>query len=232
MQPSGTLIKYGRISIYLNMFGIVFSGLIFPVLSQLFAPQPMWKDAQLFIANFHPLQTVTFFFGFFLVIGSLMTFIVLTLLSIREKSFYALTGLSINILFTAVVFLNYIIQTTYIPYLASNNPPEASLILPAFTMANPGSFAWALELYGWGGIGLSFLFMSKIFGEVKHEKILKILFIINGSCSIITALVTSIDMNWIFSIYGFMSLIVWNVLVFIIDIFLLQYLKNVEKQGI
>lgn len=67
--------------------------------------------------------------------------------------------------FTAVVFLNYIIQTTYVPYLAINRPPELAAVLPVFTMANPGSFAWALEMYGWGGIGLSFVFLWHLSSE-------------------------------------------------------------------
>lgn len=141
---------------------------------------------------------------------------------------WALSGLAINIVFTAVVFLNYIIQTTYVPYLAANNPPETSSVLAVFSMANPGSFAWALEMYGWGGIGISLVFMAFIFEQTKLEVILKILFLINGTASFASAVVTSIDMTWIFSPAGFTALIVWNLLVLVIDIFLLKYFK---KQG-
>jgi hypothetical protein len=138
----------------------------------------------------------------------------------------ALSGLIINVVFTAVVFLNYIIQTTYIPYLAINNPPEAVYVLPMFTMANPGSLAWALEMYGWGGIGLSFIFMAFIFDKGTYEKPLKILFIANGISSCLSALKTSINMNWLFSPAGFAALIIWNVLVFVIDVLLLHYLNT------
>jgi len=107
--------------------------------------------------------------------------------------------------------------------LATNNPPETETILAVFTMSNPGSFAWALEMYGWGGIGLSYIFMSLIFGKAEFEGILKTLFIINGFCSVASAIMTSINMNWLFSPAGFASLIVWNLLVLIIDIYLLKY---------
>lgn len=216
-------LRFGKTAIYLNMFGLIFSGLVFPVLSAIITPQPKWQDAELFIKSFHPLQTATFFCGYFLVIGSLLTFIVLYTISKSERKLVALSALLINVVFTSVVFLNYIIQTTFIPYLAINNPPEAVYVLPVFTMANPGSFAWALEMYGWGGIGLSFIFMAFIFDKGKYEKLLKILFIVNGVSSCLSALMTSINMNWLFSPAGFAALIIWNVLAFVIDIYLLKY---------
>ncbi|NJO68745.1 MAG: hypothetical protein HC830_05210 [Bacteroidetes bacterium] len=112
------------------------------------------------------------------------------------------------------------------PYLASNNPPETASVLAVFSMANPGSFAWALEMYGWGGIGLSFVFMAAIFGKQKTERTLKILFLVNGLCSIGSALMTSVNMKWLFSPAGFAALIIWNVLVLIIDIYLLRYFST------
>jgi hypothetical protein len=213
--------RFGIIAIYLNMFGIIFSGLVFPVLTMILCPQPVWQGADLFVKSFHPFQTATFFCGYFLVIGSLLTFIVLYLTASLEKKVLAL-----NVIFTAIVFLNYIIQTTYVPYLAANNPPETASVLAVFTMANPGSFAWALEMYGWGGIGISFVFMAFIFGKGKYESTLKLLFLANGICSFASAIITSINMKWLFSPAGLTALVVWNVLVFVIDIFLLKYFKK------
>jgi hypothetical protein len=219
-------IRFGITAVYLNIFGIIFSGLVFPVLSMIICPQPVWKDADLFIKSYNKLQTATFYCGYFLVIGSLLTFLVLMLIAKPGKRRWAYSAMAINIVFTAVVFLNYIIQTTYVPYLAMNNPPEASGILPVFTMANPGSFAWALEMYGWGGIGLSFVFMAFVFGKEKYEKALRILFLINGFCSVASAVMTSFNMKWLFSGAGLTALVVWNLLVLIIDIFLLKYFTS------
>lgn len=222
------LLQFGRNAVYLNVFGILFSGLIFPVITSIFYPQPKWKNPGLFIESFHWLQTVTFFCGYFLVLGSLLTFATLYFLAAKEKKIWALSALSINVVFTAVVFLNYIIQTTYVPYLAANNPTEASYLLAAFSMANPGSFAWALEMWGWGGIGLSFIFMAFIFGNQKTERLLRVLFLINGISSTASALITSIDMNWLFTPAGFAALITWNLLVLVIDFSLLAYFKNLQ----
>ena len=216
-------IRFGRFAVYMNISGVIFSGLVFPLLALWLHPQPAWRGAALFAESFHPLQTATFFLGFFLVIGSLLTFISLYFLSSSEKKIYALSGLFINTVFTAVVFINYIIQTTYIPYLATHYPPETATILPAFTMANPGSFAWALEMYGWGGIGLSFILMAFTFDKNRMGTLLKALFLINGYCSVASALITSFDMTWLFTSAGLSALVIWNLLVLIIDIFLLRW---------
>jgi len=229
MQTS--VYKFGINAVWLNIFGIFFSGLFFPVLSSIVCPQPLWQGSVLFIKSFHPLQTATFFCGYFLVIGSLLTFIVLYKMADIDKKIWALSAMSVNLIFTAIVFLNYILQTTYVPYLANNNPIESSTLLPAFCMANPGSFAWALEMYGWGGIGLSFLFMAAVFGKNQYEKLLKTLFIANGISSILAAFATSIDMKWLFSSAGFASLIIWNSLVLAIDIVLLKYFKSRIESG-
>jgi len=225
-KPKTDIFRFGIIAVYLNIFGILFSGLVFPVLTMIFCPQPEWQGADLFVKSFHPLQTATFFCGYFLVIGSLLTFIVLYLTSGIEKKVWALSALAINVVFTAVVFLNYIIQTTYVPYLAANNPPETATVLAVFTMANPGSFAWALEMYGWGGIGISFVVMAFIFGKGKYENTLKALFLANGICSFASAFVTSLNMKWLFSPAGFTALVVWNALVLVIDIYLLKFYRK------
>jgi uncharacterized membrane-anchored protein YitT (DUF2179 family) len=83
-------------------------------------------------------------------------------------------------------------------------------------------------MYGWGGIGLSFIFMAFIFENTKPEQTLKILFLVNGICSVASALMTSFDMNWLFSPAGLTALVVWNVLVFVIDIFLLQHFRKLQ----
>jgi hypothetical protein len=172
-----------------------------------------------------PHSNCHFFCGYFLVIGSLLSFVALYLTSKRDKKIWALSALAVNVIFAAVVFLNYIIQTTYVPYLATNNPPETDSVLAVFSMANPGSLAWALEMYGWGGIGLSFVFMAFIFENSKTERTLKILFIANGISSCLSAIITSIDMNWLFSLAGFTALIIWNLLVLVIDFYLLRYFR-------
>jgi hypothetical protein len=223
-----SVLKFGTIAVYINLFGVIFSGLVFPVISSIFYPQPLWQGADTFIKSYHPIQTATFFCGYFLVVGSLLTFVTLYFLAGKAKRVWAFAAICVNVVFTAIVFINYIIQTTYVPYLASTNAPEAQYILVTFTMSNPGSFAWALEMYGWGGIGLSFIFMAFIFGKERYELTLKLLFWINGVASVTSALVTSSNMKWLFSPAGFAALIIWNLLVIVIDVVLIKYFSTVS----
>jgi hypothetical protein len=81
-------------------------------------------------------------------------------------------------------------------------------------------------MYGWGGIGLSFLFMAFIFRGGKRNRALRILFLTNGICSFGSAIMTSIDMNWLFSTAGLAALVIWNLLVLVIDLVLLKHFKN------
>ncbi|MDP2235635.1 MAG: hypothetical protein Q8J88_04290 [Bacteroidales bacterium] len=230
-ESKASVLKFGKFAVYINLMGVILSGLVFPVISSIFYPQPQWQSADLFIQSYHPIQTATFFCGYFLVIGSLLTFVALYFLASKSKQIWALSALCINVIFTAIVFINYIIQTTYVPYLASTNASEAQNILATFTMANPGSFAWALEMYGWGGIGFSFIFMAFIFGKERFEPTLKVLFWANGIASVTSALATSLNMKWLFSPAGFAALIVWNLLVVVIDIVLLKYFSMYSFQN-
>ncbi len=67
--------------------------------------------------------------------------------------------------------------------------------------------------------------MAFIFGLTKYDKILKILFLVNGGSSAISVLITSINMKWLFSPAGLTALIIWNSLVIVIDIFLIKYFR-------
>jgi hypothetical protein len=230
MTFNNNVLRFGIAAVFANIFGVIFSGLVFPVLTMVFCPQPLWEGPELFIKSFHPLQMGTFFCGFFLVIGSLLTFVALTFVTPAQKKIVAVSALAINILFTVVVFLNYIIQITYVPYLATHNPPETSSLLAAFTMANPGSFAWTLEMWGWGGVGLSFIFMAFIFDNDRVGRVLIGLFVGNGVSSLIAAIMTSIEMRWLFSAAGFASLITWNLLVLLIDFYLLLYFRKKQVE--
>jgi hypothetical protein len=112
-----------------------------------------------------------------------------------------------------------------------HQPAGTADLLTAFTMSNPGSVAWALEMYGWGGIGLSYLVAALIFRNTGGERILKALFVTNGVCSIASAGMTSADMNWIFSKAGLVALVVWNLLIILIDIFLIRYFRNMVHRN-
>jgi hypothetical protein len=223
--------RYGIHIAWTNIAAVLLSGLIFPVITMIFYKQPAWEGPEVFIAHYHPFQTTTFFSGFLLVISSLLIFIVLYKNSDTANKIAGLSALMINAVFTPIIILNYILQITYVPYLAVHQPAGTADLLTAFTMSNPGSVAWALEMYGWGGIGLSYLVAALIFRNTGGERILKALFVTNGVCSIASAGMTSADMNWIFSKAGLVALVVWNLLIILIDIFLIRYFRNMVHRN-
>lgn len=229
MNQQASILKFGRIFIWIHLIGIIFSGLFFPLLSAIFHPQPAWQNAEVFSKAYHPIQSATFFCGYLLVLGSLGTFITLHALSNKSTRLFSLTALVLNAVFSVVVIINYLIQTTYVPYLATYQPVEAEMVLPVYSMANPGSLAWAFEMWGWGGIGFSFLLMIPILESSLKEKLLKGLFLLNAISSVLGAVLTSINMKWLFSPAGFASLIFWNLLVLAIDVILLFYISERER---
>lgn len=68
--------------------------------------------------------------------------------------------------------------------------------------------------------------MAFIFGKGRFEPVLKGLFIVNGICRSASALITSVDMKWLFTPAGLTALVVWNTLVLVIDFYLLVYFKK------
>lgn len=220
------IIKFGIFSVWLNITGVVLSGLVFPVLSIALSPQPAWQNAEVFAGNFNFLQIGTFFSGFLLAAGFAVYFIALHLLAKKEDKLYSLTALVFISVFTSLIFLNYIIQTTLVPHLALNYVPEYGPILSSLTMCNPGSIGWALEMYGWAVLGLATIFIAMLFKKGGLEKTLKLFFILNGAGSIAAALVTSFNMKWVFTPAGLVSAALWNLLILVIDILLLKYLKQ------
>ena len=77
----------------------------------------------MFAQNYHPVQTLPFFFGFAMITGYIM-------------------------LLAALIFFNYICQTTFVPALSSDYRPEYDPIISTFSLANPRSLSWTIEMWG------------------------------------------------------------------------------------
>jgi hypothetical protein len=176
-------------------------------------PQPVGLTQSCSQNSFHPLQTATFFCGYFLVIGSYLLYCFVSL-SLRIKTL-AFEGLIINVVFTAIVFINYIIQTTYIPYLATNFPAVSKsfyLFSPWQTLVHSRGFRNVRMGWYWAFV----YFYDGDFGTNKIDRTLKsFLQLTHLQCR--SAIMTSIDMNGYLN-SGLVSLVVWNTLVFVIDL--------------
>jgi len=80
------------------------------------------------------------------------------------------------------------------------------------TMANPRSFAWALEMYGYGIFGVASLFAAPIFDNQGRQRVIRILFIVNGVASIVAAFLVPLIPGWLLTVPGLTAGAAWNIL--------------------
>ena len=113
---------------------------------------------------------------------------------------------------SAFAIANYVAQTTYIPAIVDGYTPELAPIVEAFSMTNPSSLVWSLEMWGYGFMGLGTWLAAAFFNTTRLERIAKALFILNGVVSVLGAVVISIDLSGVFSIAGLLGYGIWNVI--------------------
>ncbi len=203
------------IACWVLIAGILLSGPAAMLLTMA-RPQPAWIDAATFISNFHPVQTVPYFFGFLLVAGSVM----LVCAAFRiDRS--ALPGIVLVSIYASLISLNYIIQTTYVPALIRQ--PGTELLVAALSMSNPISITWAMEMWGYGFLGLAMLFIMPIFKDNGLGRAIRGMIIANAVMSVGGALYTAYDLSWVLSAAGLVSFVIWNLLFFGIAGMILRY---------
>jgi hypothetical protein len=193
-------------------------GTIFPSLFAIFLQprQPPWQSAAVFVQHYHQIQTLPFYFGFFLVVGSVMLLVATYLMAPLPQS--PLVGLLFGVIGSAIVCINYIAQTTYIPAMVAEYTPDQAVMLQALSMANPTSLAWAFEMWGYGGIGLGTWFAASVFGATGLERVAKVLFVLNGILSLVGALWTAVDLGWVLEPAGYIAFGVWNLLYLVLAV--------------
>jgi len=211
----------------LTIIGTLFSGPVSVLLISSIKQQPLWESVGLFVENYHVIQTVPFYFGFLLVSGSLCIFAAIHTLS--QNKGMTLLGLIFASIGCGVVFLNYLTQNTLIPALVRNYTPEFDPIISIFTMSNPLSFAWALEMWGYGFLGVGTWLVSGFFDNTSVGKSAKFIFIANGIVSIVGALWTSFDLPWVYRTSGLVSYVLWNILYILLAVFFYLVLRNRKR---
>jgi len=176
-------------------------------------PQPPWDDAAAFVAAYHPVQALPYYLGFLLVGG--FVGLVAGLHALAPESLRARTGAAVPLAgaFAAMVFVNYAIQTTFVPALASGTAPEDGLILGAFTMANPRSLAWALEMWGYAVLGVATWLVAPVFHGNRLERTTAWLFAANAPFSILGGILTAVSPGWVLTGPGLAAFGAWNALV-------------------
>jgi hypothetical protein len=153
-------------------------------------------------------------------------------LSYREDSpqtkFHLLVGLGWTIAFFALISFNYISQTTFIRHLALNYRPEYDSAIAGFSMVNPLSFCWAIEIWGYGFLGVA-TWLTSGYYRGKND-LIRILLITNGVASITSVVITILDMNWLLTSIGLISYFAWNVLMMMLMILIYSYTRKLIKK--
>ncbi|MBK9013810.1 MAG: hypothetical protein IPM82_06830 [Saprospiraceae bacterium] len=137
--------------------GYVLSGPVGFGIVQMTNPQPAWVSAAIFAENYHVVQDVPYYFGLLLIGGMLMLaagHYLNSKLENEENRFHILLSFAWTTIFAALIFFNYICQTTFVRHLALDYKPENDAIISTFSMANPLSLSWAIEMWGYGILGV------------------------------------------------------------------------------
>jgi hypothetical protein len=181
-------------------------------------PQPAWAGVEAFVSAYHPIQALPFFLGFLLVGGFVALMGSLHSIARDDHKPRTATALVFTAAFSALVFLNYVIQTTFVPALSTNFDASNAPIIAALTMSNPKSLGWGLEMWGYGLLGVATWLAAPVFDGSRLERAASWAFAMNGPVSILPAIWTAFDPGWELSALGMLSFGAWNMLVIIMSV--------------
>lgn len=173
------------------------------------APQPAWTDVNAFADHYHPVQALPYVLGYLLLAGFVFfsaSCQAMAPTSMRPRMTAALVFTGV---YASLVFTNYTIQLGFIPRILYNRPDYISNL----TMANPESFAWFLEMFGYAALGAATWLQAALFRGGRRSGIIRYLLIANGVFSIVGAACTAFYDRWVFSSAGLASFAIWNLLI-------------------
>ena len=198
-----------RTSAALVLAGAVLSGPVAMLVVAQVSPQPAWTDVSTFAENYHPVQSLPYALGYLLLAGFVFfsaSCHALAAAPLRPRTSAALVFTAI---YATLVFTNYTVQLGFIPRVLNDRPAYIS----ALTMANPASFAWFLEMFGYAAMGVATWLLAAAFRGSRRANVIRYLLIANGVLSIIGAACTALFDRWVFSAAGLLSFAGWNLLV-------------------
>ncbi len=217
------LIFFGAI---IAMTGYITSGPAGFMLVKLTKPQPVWTSAAVFAANYNFIQDIPYYFGFLLIGGMLMIAAGYYLDYKEENSkttFQLLLSLLWTGVFAALIFFNYVCQTTFIRHLALHYKPENDSIISTFSMANPMSLSWAIEIWGYGILGVATWLMAGYYKQKNN--FIRWLLILNGMVSLLSVAFTIFNINWVLTTAGIIAYMFWNILMIVLMIMIYRNSK-------
>jgi hypothetical protein len=189
--------------------GAVLSGPVAMLVVSQVAPQPAWTSVGVFADNYQPVQALPYVLGYALLVGFVLF----------AASCHALAGPGLRLrtsaaliftgVYAALVFTNYTIQLGFIPRMLTDRPAY----IAELTMANPSSFAWFLEMFGYAAMGAATWLVAPGFCGTPRGDAIRYLLVGNGVLSVTGAACTALFDGWVFSTAGLVSFAAWNLLI-------------------
>ncbi len=201
------------LSALLTIIGIIISGPLGVFITFLVRPQPGWVDVDTFVNNYHDIQSLPFAGGFILIIGfALFISASARLRTTPIQGVYNCLSLIFIAVFSALIGTNYMLQLAYIPQIVSSRGDIISIL----SMYNPKSLSWVFEMFGYGFLGLSTVFIAGVFRGNKLRNTIKYLLIVNGIVSILGVIFTTVETSWLMAPSGLIGYGLWNLLIIVI----------------
>ena len=198
-----------RLSAILVLAGAVFSGPVAMLVVSQTAPQPPWMGVETFVNNYRPVQALPYALGYVLLAGFVLFAAACHAGARANLRLRTSAALVFTAVYAALVFTNYTIQLGFIPRMLNERPTY----IGDLTMANPSSFAWFLEMFGYAAMGAATWLVAAGFRGNRRADGIRYLLIGNGLISIVGAACTALFDRWVFSTAGFISFAAWNVLI-------------------
>ena len=209
-----------------TLFGIVLSGPVSLALVTLH-PQPTWTGPDAFARAYHPIQTLPYYTGFLLVGGSVYLIAALHALARGQDRTRATAAICFAAAFAALIVFNYVVQTTFVPALVASGSPDTGPLIAAFSLSNPRSLGWALEMWGYGVLGVAtWLAAPVLLDHGRAGRIASALFVSNGPVSIAGGFLTALRPGWVMTPAGLGLFAAWNLLMFVMVALAIAALRN------
>lgn len=200
--------QLGLLSAWTLMVGVLLSGPLTVLWVSRVVPQPVeWEGIATYARAFHPLQLLTFGFGFLIVLGALGLLTSQHVLADPSRRVFSLLALVMGAVFASIISTNYMFQ---LAVLRANVAAGQLDGMQLFAFNNPDSMAMALEMLGYGFLGLSTWALAPLFGRRGLDGWIRWLGIANGVVSVLgTALQATVGLR---GIVGLVCYAAWNVL--------------------
>jgi hypothetical protein len=228
-ERTAAALRMGVAGAIATLAGIILSGPVAVGLLTALGQSRPWQGAADFAQHYSPIQTAPYFAGFALVLGYVVLIAALYQLAEERDKSRCLVAVMLASVFCALIFFNYINQTTFVPALARAYSPEYDGVIAAFSFANPRSLCWAIEMWGYAFLAVALWFAAPVFSKDRLGRVIRGLIIANAVISIAGGFITAWDLAWVMTLPAGVNYVAWNVLVFALSACVLVSLRRRQR---